>query len=467
MDAQFSYKNYILNGKGFVRMHFMNSADTSSYMYLYSSQLPSDQYLKRFEIYSDSLVFMEINADKPTINYLLGVRNSESAIFMVLPNDTLDIMINNKDIRFKGQTSLISEYFSKSKRNFWNYKAEKTELPDHFNAKINSSTLLALSNLEDFNQANQLPDWFLEYEKTDIFFYAEALKNFQYSQRFMLYNQFIKNSSNVASGIKDKELEIKLITENIAQYLDLIRPPKYDTLFTPQNYTENILFQGIRDNIKDVKGRLSDTMMSYFVASKLSSTIAEKKLLQLKPEEFSRYCKKVDSLFIEMTPLIKDTLLLNFINDFKVKQYKGYLNQVKLKNGEKAPFFILEDINGKSVKLSDFKGKLILINFWGTFCAPCIQSIPEKNEIIQKYSKSDFVLLNIILDYDFKKWKEIIDKYKFDGIHLKCKGNWEKLLKEKYNILGVPHYTLIDRDGNIIANNVQSGSLESIIKSNL
>lgn len=40
-------------------------------------------------------------------------------------------------------------------------------------------------------------------------------------------------------------------------------------------------------------------------------------------------------------------------------------------------------------------------------------------------------------------------------------------LKEKYNILGVPHYTLIDRDGNIIANNVQSGSLESIIKSNL
>lgn len=132
-----------------------------------------------------------------------------------------------------------------------------------------------------------------------------------------------------------------------------------------------------------------------------------------------------------------------------------------------APGFTLQDMKNNEVKLSDYKGKLVCINFWGTYCSPCIKSIPQKNEMVKKYNPKNFVLLNICIDNDLTKWKELINSNEFKGIHLRCPGNWSGLLSKNYRITGIPHYTLIDKSGKIIADDIHRDSLEYYIEENL
>ena len=465
------YSDYVPNGKGLVRFHFVNITDTSNYMCWYNTQLPSGQHVERFQIYSDSLIEFEINACKPTMNYLY---ENSPAQFMVLPNDTIDVIIDRKRdlplseiISFRGSTDKISDYLTKGKLLYYSEFLTKELSPEAYNLTIDTLTLEALTKLDAYKNKINLPEWFVAYEKMDIFFHSASLKNSQYSARYGLFQQYIENKTDLIKELTENQNKINWLTDNTFDYLEMIRPIKYDTLMQPQHYTTELLFQEIRDKINCIKGLLSDKIMSYFVASSLSHVVRKLNGCRLDIPDFNAYSKKVDSLFAEMTPLITDTVILKFINEYKVNQYKEYFNRKKLVKGDKAPGFYLEDINGAKVNLSNFKEKVICLNFWGTYCSPCIASIPQKNELVQKYGNKGFVLINICTDYNFELWKDIIARKKFEGIHLKCIGNWEKILKENYSIKGVPHYVIIDRKGNIIENDVQRDSLDYYIKSNI
>jgi thiol-disulfide isomerase/thioredoxin len=117
-------------------------------------------------------------------------------------------------------------------------------------------------------------------------------------------------------------------------------------------------------------------------------------------------------------------------------------------------------------QLSDFKGKLVLLNFWGTYCSPCIRSIPDKNKLAEDFKKEEFVLINICTDSNFELWRQIIRNNEFKGVHLICKGNWNDLLRSGYNIFSLPHYTIIDQNGRILMNNVRD-SVEYFLKAYL
>ena len=409
------HSNYIPNGKGIIRFHILNCNDTISYEYGYNTQFPFGQHQTNFTVYSDSLLEMEIMAPLPTIIYFSDYKTD--ANFMVLPNDTLDIFIDSKKeglltqkVTYKGSTEKISEYLTLVKLIYWDNIPLKDELPEDYNLRIDSLTLLALHKLNNFNIKVKLPDWFIEYEKMEIFFCYESFKLDQYSIRIWKYNQFIENKPILTPFGKKTEIKINWLTERTLDYLSSIASDKYDTLLSPKHTTSDIFFQYSRDNINSVKDRLSDKILSYFISSKISGILRDQSFFKYNKSEFIDFCKNVDSLLIDMTPLIKDTSLLKFINNYKIEQYKKYLDQKKLKQGEKAPGFYLENINGAKVSLSDFKGKMICLNFWGTHCAPCIKSIPQKNELVQKYNANDFALINICLDNNFDLWKDIIAK---------------------------------------------------------
>ena len=123
-------------------------------------------------------------------------------------------------------------------------------------------------------------------------------------------------------------------------------------------------------------------------------------------------------------------------------------------NGQPAPELTLKDLNGKDVSLSDYKGKVILVNFWATWCEPCRLEIPWLIEMHQKYGPKGLVILGIALDEEGKSVvAPFVEKERFDVNGEKRAMNYQILIGndaagDKFGgLFGYPTSILISRDG--------------------
>ena len=136
---------------------------------------------------------------------------------------------------------------------------------------------------------------------------------------------------------------------------------------------------------------------------------------------------------------------------------QNHYNAIKrLKPGNTAPAFTLKNERGQPVSLSDFKGKVVYIDFWGVFCGPCIYDIknhvPRLHEF---YQNKDVIFINICVDVKEKQWKDALVKYKLDGINLIAEGWTSHPVCQAYHISSIPHYILVDKEGKIANNNAR------------
>ncbi|WP_438480345.1 redoxin domain-containing protein [Oleiharenicola lentus] len=126
----------------------------------------------------------------------------------------------------------------------------------------------------------------------------------------------------------------------------------------------------------------------------------------------------------------------------------------RLKIGDVAPEFTVYGPDGKEVKLSDFRGKLVMLDIWATWCGPCVASMPHNSELAEKYAKEGFVILAVCASdsrENYDGWvKRNGDKYKFLTAHDKLGKDWNNsVFNTKYSVTGFPSIFLIGRDGKI------------------
>jgi peroxiredoxin len=119
-----------------------------------------------------------------------------------------------------------------------------------------------------------------------------------------------------------------------------------------------------------------------------------------------------------------------------------------IKGDKKVPDFSLNDISGKKVAVKEFKGKMILLNFWATWCGPCKEEMPSLEALHRQFKGKNFVLLTVSVDYEgIKPVQEFINKYQYTFPVL-LDPTCETL--DLFDVKGVPTTFLIDKKGKMI-----------------
>lgn len=112
----------------------------------------------------------------------------------------------------------------------------------------------------------------------------------------------------------------------------------------------------------------------------------------------------------------------------------------------KAFNFTLPDLNGKQVSLSDFQGKIVVLNFWATWCAPCMREMPELEKIQQNYQNRNVQVIGIVV---VSNEKEIDRQVEYTGVTYPILIGNKKTIADYGKFTSIPHTFIIDSDGKI------------------
>ena len=153
--------------------------------------------------------------------------------------------------------------------------------------------------------------------------------------------------------------------------------------------------------------------------------------------------------------------------------YRNYTESKKIKEdailvapGKLAPDFEELMLDQKTkMKLSDLRGKVVLLDFWASWCAPCRRENPALVELYKKYKNDGFTVMSVSLDTDKEKWKSAIiaDKLTWSN-HVSDLGGWNSKIAKVYKVNTVPYTVLIDKDGRIIKLNLRGEALSSELR---
>ncbi len=112
----------------------------------------------------------------------------------------------------------------------------------------------------------------------------------------------------------------------------------------------------------------------------------------------------------------------------------------------KAPDFKLTDLSGKSFSLKDYKGKVVFIDFWATWCPPCVMSSPEVEKLGEDYQGKDFAIIRISLDDSEEPVREFLARHP-DKVGRQAMTDHK--VDSDYNVSGIPAFYIIDKEGNL------------------
>tara|TARA_B100000963_G_scaffold118332_1_gene102992 strand:+ start:824 stop:2089 length:1266 start_codon:yes stop_codon:yes gene_type:complete len=163
---------------------------------------------------------------------------------------------------------------------------------------------------------------------------------------------------------------------------------------------------------------------------------------------------KDDESISKQLEILKDEI------DSRIERKLSIIN--KPQNGESYIDFTYENNIGDSVSLSSFKGSLVYVDVWATWCGPCKAEIPYLKSLEQDYHEQNIVFLSVSVDTNKDEWLKMVKEEELGGIQLWADG-WSQITKD-YAIFGIPRFMLFSKDGKVISNDAPRPSNEETRK---
>jgi peroxiredoxin len=237
-------------------------------------------------------------------------------------------------------------------------------------------------------------------------------------------------------------------------------------------------FQAIRQQLKNRYDIIIEEQKDFILnvidnnPESLASILAlyqffEDKLILSETEHFD-YFERLSKSLCAAYPHNKHVInLKKRVNDIKREKQQKLTNEEKLATGSPAPEISLPNPDGKQIALSSLKGKLVLIDFWAAWCPPCREANVVLRQLYKQYNPAGLEIYSISLDRTRDQWVEAIETDQITWTQVSDLRFMNSPTVGLYNVVEVPHYVLIDRQGNIISRNFTIQQLEALIQENI
>jgi thiol-disulfide isomerase/thioredoxin len=300
--------------------------------------------------------------------------------------------------------------------------------------------------LKDFGKKNKLSKDFTRFFLTDVTYtYYSNLLNFS-----PYYNYFNQTEPELTEGYYDFLKDALVFSDesfNVRSFADFLNV--YHQYYIRTN-KENIPadmdeFEQSKWAVNEIyTGKARDFVMANIINAELNWG------------EFT----KAETSYNEFRDSGADLALVEILRD-------AYESALRVTPGNAAPAFTLTDINGNNVSLSDFEGKVVYLDFWASWCGPCMREVPHAKELKKRFEgQEDLVFLYISVDEDPEAWKRTVELHQIEGVHLNVKGMKAETALS-YNVKGVPSFFIIDKKGIIHDNNPGRPSSGDVIDQQL
>lgn len=398
--------------------------------------------------------YVDIEVDRPAKGELY-IAGEQFNIF-IFPTDTTHITITPNEGRlelsFRGRAEDLNRYYLEKKKMLGYtdirvpFNKSLSPKSTYASLKANADSVVSkeVTFFKKYISSVELPSWFIDYEQAEIIYAGAG------------YKTHIPGANQVMKWFRDS------LSNEYYDFLDEV------TVDNSKATLASYYFWFLDDYFSK---ELSITEIRKLSGFERTSKFKEN-ALALSNDALSGDTRQLYQkyLFSNLIQFYSDSLEIDSLAAaFQVTDYKELvrLSNIRSKNevlalninkGDTIPDFFLADQFDSLVSIRRFQDQVLYINFWATWCGPCIANMPNLNKLIDHYAQNPRIqFVNICLDSEKPKWLINIDKHQLRGVNLYAENNWNAKLRSYFNIKGIPHYVIID-EGNVLMENFSSSA---------